>query len=62
MTTSPDDRLEAAPAGERIVNHFRRATALYYMESKRIMVVGEDFIDCRKALAGLEVKVQRNDR
>lgn len=46
--------------GERIVNKFRRASAIYYVRSKRIIVVGEDFIDIRKALAGLEEKVIRS--
>lgn len=45
------------PAGEKIVNSFRRATAIYYLESKRIMVAGEDFTDARKALSGLETKL-----
>lgn len=45
--------------GPRIVNSFRKASAIYYVKSKRIFVVAEDFVDARKALSGLEVKVQR---
>lgn len=48
--------------GERIVNNFRRASAIYYIKSQRIIAVGEDFIDVRKALAGLEEKVMRDNR
>lgn len=46
------------PAGEKIVNHFRKASAVYYIESRRIMVAAESFSDARKAIRGLEIKVR----
>lgn len=62
---SPDD--EPAPEmppgvgdpGPRIINRFKRATAMYYKNSKRIICVAEDITDLRKAIAGLETKLIR---
>lgn len=61
-SSTPLEKLGAVPAGEKVINNFRHASAVYYIESKRWVVVGEDPIDLRKALAGLEEKVARDDR
>jgi hypothetical protein len=47
------------PAGEKVVNRFGQASAVYYIETKRFVLVGESFTDARKALSGLEIKVSK---
>ena len=45
--------------GPRIVNSFHHAVALYYINTKRVIIIGTSFQDIRKAIAGLEIKVER---
>jgi hypothetical protein len=62
MTETPAPELPpgVGDAGPRIVNRFGKAVAMYYINSKHIITIGESFQDIRKAIAGLEIRVERH--
>jgi hypothetical protein len=58
MSDGPPLEFVSATNQPKIVNHVNRASAIYFLNSKRIMVVAEDFDDAHLALTGLKIRVE----